>query len=1127
MKKTLLTAIILSVMLLFTLPVFAELAVYTFSQTTATYAEITGGLSLGSATTDNQRFVDPAVPLGITAAPYTGPGLPIGFNFTFNDYVFDVIAINANGWISFGQSSLGAAAVDITSSNNYTPISATNTITPSQLFNRVAGFGRDIQAQTGATLRMETIGTAPNRACIIQWKNYKRYGVNGNGDILNFQIQLFETINRVAYVYGPITHGATATTAYPQVGMRGPSTTDFLNRTTTTDWTATTAGTASSETCLFSATVIPPEGLTFEYTPPAAVSDDMQAISIIGNLIPIQGTPTVYTITVRNAGSTPESDYTVKLMAGTTELASVAGTLIQPDEMLQIPVTHTFTTTGPLAVYGLVDFTGDMNLDNNDTALLNLIVQPAGVIDWDIGAGNEQARMPMDFYWKNSLYECLYLSSEVYLSGQITGVSFFNNFVSTTALVKPTKIWIGETTQNDLSAAWIPSTQLTSVFDGNLDYPFGQNLITIIFPTPYQYNGGNLVVMVQRPMDTLYYNNADNFYCQTIGTARSRKLYSDTVAFDPTNPAAATPTGQFPKIKLHVLTENMGSVSGIVSSGGSPLSGATVALVGTQLTVTSGADGSYSFPLVYTGQRQITASKTGYVTQTQTVAVVENQNSVLNFDLILIPQINVTGTILGNDAPNGLADATVALTGANNYSGTTNAQGQFTITGVWGYASYSYTITKNGYQQATGSITIEGSNYDMGSITINETAFPVTNVVATEVNPVVTVSWTGAGPIAAGWIRWDSGENNDSIGTGAVADFDIASRWPLENLADYIGQSLYAVEFWPAEANCTYSVRVWTGGSAAAPGAMVVDQIVTNPTINAFNTVVLNTPVPIPLGEELWFGVRCNTTTGYPAGVDAGPAHSGLGNMMYFDGAWSTLLDLAPTLDYDWNLAGYIGFDAPAVRSKALQPIAFNYNRVSEGTLSARGNQDRTNVFSNNRPDGTRILNGYKVWRLNAGQETNEGSWTLLTPNVITSVTFNDTGWSTLPVGNFKWAVKAIYTSDIVSPAAISNAIYHTSTDEDAEVPVITALNGNYPNPFNPETTISYSVKNSAPVAIEIYNTKGQKVRTLVNETKASGNYSVRWDGTDENGQKVTSGVYFYKMNTGKYTSSKKMILMK
>jgi hypothetical protein len=102
------------------------------------------------------------------------------------------------------------------------------------------------------------------------------------------------------------------------------------------------------------------------------------------------------------------------------------------------------------------------------------------------------------------------------------------------------------------------------------------------------------------------------------------------------------------------------------------------------------------------------------------------------------------------------------------------------------------------------------------------------------------------------------------------------------------------------------------------------------------------------------------------------------------------------------------------------------------------------------------------------------------------------------------------------------------SSNEDPVVPVaMNELKGNYPNPFNPETTIRYSVKETSPVMIEIYNVRGQLVKTLVNDTKAAGDHTVVWKGLDENNKPVPSGVYFYKMNAGKYSSTKKMIMMK
>jgi hypothetical protein len=84
-----------------------------------------------------------------------------------------------------------------------------------------------------------------------------------------------------------------------------------------------------------------------------------------------------------------------------------------------------------------------------------------------------------------------------------------------------------------------------------------------------------------------------------------------------------------------------------------------------------------------------------------------------------------------------------------------------------------------------------------------------------------------------------------------------------------------------------------------------------------------------------------------------------------------------------------------------------------------------------------------------------------------------------------------------------------------------------YPNPFNTKTTLSYAVKEPISVIIDIYNIKVQKVKTLINTTKTAGNHTANWDGTDNNGAKVSGGVYFCRMTAGSQIATRKIILMK
>ncbi len=85
----------------------------------------------------------------------------------------------------------------------------------------------------------------------------------------------------------------------------------------------------------------------------------------------------------------------------------------------------------------------------------------------------------------------------------------------------------------------------------------------------------------------------------------------------------------------------------------------------------------------------------------------------------------------------------------------------------------------------------------------------------------------------------------------------------------------------------------------------------------------------------------------------------------------------------------------------------------------------------------------------------------------------------------------------------------------------------NYPNPFNPSTTIRYTLENRTPVSLQIFDMSGQFIAALVNENQNPGHYSVAWNGLDANGNAVSSGIYFYRLKTGKFNFTRKMLLLR
>jgi hypothetical protein len=236
----------------------------------------------------------------------------------------------------------------------------------------------------------------------------------------------------------------------------------------------------------------------------------------------------------------------------------------------------------------------------------------------------------------------------------------------------------------------------------------------------------------------------------------------------------------------------------------------------------------------------------------------------------------------------------------------------------------------------------------------------------------------------------------------------------------------------------------------------------------------------------------------------------------------SVLIHANENVDLYWNPAS-----EPPIE---VEPLGNNhYNIVSKPdyeTLMIESvvlPNDKTikeiGVFQGQVCIGARVVEGFPLQVLAYSETDRTGSL----PLEIRALTTDDTEIILKP--NEVWDEHGADEANILNPEVFG--FRHLSLKDGDQIPTVLSMNKNYPNPFNPSTTIRYAIPKAGKVKLEIYNLKGQKVRVLVNDNIIPGYYNSIWDGRDKNNRNVSSGVYFARLEHNNKTKIQKMVLLK
>jgi hypothetical protein len=272
---------------------------------------------------------------------------------------------------------------------------------------------------------------------------------------------------------------------------------------------------------------------------------------------------------------------------------------------------------------------------------------------------------------------------------------------------------------------------------------------------------------------------------------------------------------------------------------------------------------------------------------------------------------------------------------------------------------------------------------------------------------------------------------------------------------------------------------------------------------------------------ELYVGNDPGTVEGTVTDTDTGSPIAGAIIVM---GAFSASTDangeysisVSPGLyDVEFSAPGYESytFDDLAVASNDMLTLDASLQHLYNPPTALTYQFTSPNIILQwDAPEGMG-LTGFEVYRNDALLGTSN-------PNVQMYLDAN------VPAGDYTYYILAVY-GDYESVPSNEIDVNIAAGSDDNTIPRITALAGNHPNPFNPSTAINYSVAEAGNVTLEIYNTKGARVAVLQEGFQQAGFYSAAWNGKDISGNSVAGGVYFYKMKTGEYTCTKKMLLLK
>lgn len=474
---------------------------------------------------------------------------------------------------------------------------------------------------------------------------------------------------------------------------------------------------------------------------------DLKVAGLHGNSVMKPGEPQSVTAIVSNNGSMPSGDYTIELyddnnnVYGSGSFASLASGESAEVELFWIP-----EQKGNINLHAKAVSSSDAIESNNISNQLHVNITDAATTQVHIGEGATYASngIPVNFSVHDTMVQTMYYANEIGIdAGSIESLTFVSVF-DNPYLTENFDVYIAETDRADFADKEIvPEADFVKVFSGDIYMPSGEYQFTIPFDHPYEYKGGNLVVMTRKCSEEFL--NTKRFL---VGMGQQKRslssMSSKTGALAAQNYPDREASEVYAHVGINIKKASSGTVNGVIrNTQGGIIREAKVSLDGTQLYSMTGSNGKYTFPAISAGEHSLTASKFGYYPSTGNIINVQD-NGQLTCDITLTPypKVTVEGTVRTSDGEP-IENAKVILNGYESYSTLTDANGHYEISGVYGDTGENYNLRVealnfNTFWNHEFAVPASGRSYD---VVLTADLQPAFNVVADNSNNKLALSW--------------------------------------------------------------------------------------------------------------------------------------------------------------------------------------------------------------------------------------------------------------------------------------------------------------------------------------------------------------------------------------------------